>query len=226
MFVHGWCSDLTTWDHQLRSQASDHRVVALDRRGHGRSDPSRSGYAVEVHAGDLAALLDHTATDHAVVIAHAGGVPAALVLARDRPDLVRALVLVEASLGSGAARSGLRRLVAAVRGADGSAVLERTYRSFFTTLAGDDAIATARAMPIEVAADELAGLAIDSEALARSVRQPVWWVSVGPADHERIGSLFDAVEIVELGGAGHFPQVEAAAAVDGVLAEVIAALRR
>ncbi|MDH3706822.1 MAG: alpha/beta hydrolase [Acidimicrobiia bacterium] len=228
VFVHGWCSNLDTWSAQLAHYDARHRVIALDRRGHGRSDPSRTGYEVGVHAADLAELLDHVGVGDAMVVAHAGGVPAALHVAVDHPHLVAGLALIEARLGPPAvgARSGLLALVESLRGDDGPAVLERTYRSFFIDAAGDDAVAAATAMPIEVVADELAGLAIDSQALARAVTQPVWWISAEAADAGRIGSLFTSVQVAQLTATGHFPQVESPEALHGIIDEALAALRR
>src|SRR5262245_35592807 len=37
VFIHGWCSDRQSWQHQLGEFAGDYRIVALDLGGHGKS---------------------------------------------------------------------------------------------------------------------------------------------------------------------------------------------
>ena len=37
VMIHGWCSRHEIWEHQVRHFRKNHRILLLDRRGHGRS---------------------------------------------------------------------------------------------------------------------------------------------------------------------------------------------
>ena len=58
---HGITCALRVWFNQIADLAVDHRVIAFDHRGHGRSEvPGRHGYTLDHLAGDLNAVLDAT----------------------------------------------------------------------------------------------------------------------------------------------------------------------
>ncbi|GHA95338.1 alpha/beta fold hydrolase [Streptomyces termitum] len=55
---HGWTCSIGFWAAQIRALAADHRVVAYDQRGHGRSPvPAPGGYSTTALADDLEAVL-------------------------------------------------------------------------------------------------------------------------------------------------------------------------
>ena len=220
VFVHGWCSNLRHWGAQVAYFGSRHRVVAVDRRGHGRSGVPAAGYDARTHAADLAAVLDAASVADAVVVGHAGGAPAVLALAGIRPDLVRAVVLVDAivspasTIGDPDDRAGtaLGSMIDRLRGPDGARALAEIHRPFFTDDAGEvgeRVVADACRTPLVVAAEELRSLSVDTEAMVRQVAQPVLWLSTAPADHDRLGAIFADIQFTEVADAGHFPHVEA-----------------
>ena len=59
VFVHGGGVDHSTWDEHLEHFAPKHRVVAVDLRGHGQSDPAPA-YTPDVFRDDLVAVIDAT----------------------------------------------------------------------------------------------------------------------------------------------------------------------
>ncbi|MFC3692618.1 alpha/beta fold hydrolase [Chenggangzhangella methanolivorans] len=74
VFSHGWplCSD--AWDGQMLFLVQQgFRVVAHDRRGHGRSDQPSSGNDMDTYADDLAAVLDALDIRNAVMVGHSTG---------------------------------------------------------------------------------------------------------------------------------------------------------
>ena len=78
---------------------SGRRSLLVDFLGHGLSDrPAAFPATLEAHAASVAALLDHLGVRGAEVIGHSMGGSVALVLARTRPELVGALVVVEPNL--------------------------------------------------------------------------------------------------------------------------------
>ena len=72
------------------------RVILMDRRGSGLSDPLDGTLALEDEVGDVLAVLDAAGSDHAVLLGYLTGGPLAIKVAADRPDRVRALVLYAA----------------------------------------------------------------------------------------------------------------------------------
>jgi pimeloyl-ACP methyl ester carboxylesterase len=95
ILVHGSAVDGSTWDGVLPDLARDHRVITYDRRGYGRSThkPVRDH---RLHARDLTAVLEQVAREPAVVVGWSSGGNVALAVAASRPELFRALVVVEA----------------------------------------------------------------------------------------------------------------------------------
>ncbi|MFI9767135.1 alpha/beta fold hydrolase [Streptomyces sp. NPDC052415] len=74
VLAHGWTCSTAFWAAQIRELATDHRVIAYDQRGHGRSPASRA-CGTEALADDLEAVLKETLApaEKAVVVGHSMG---------------------------------------------------------------------------------------------------------------------------------------------------------
>ena len=97
IFVHGSISDYTYWQDQLAPFARTHRAIAYSRRyNYPNANPPRPGYSAYGDAADLAALIERLEIGPAHIVGHSYGAFTALVLATQRPELVRTLVLAEA----------------------------------------------------------------------------------------------------------------------------------
>lgn len=83
----------TTWAAQVADFAPHLRVVTLDNRDAGESDPEQTPYTIADMAGDAAALLDTLGIARAHVLGHSMGVSIALSLALDYPERVDHLIL-------------------------------------------------------------------------------------------------------------------------------------
>lgn len=74
MFHHGWPLSSDDWDTQmLFFLANGHRVVAHDRRGHGRSSQVDTGHDMDHYAADAAAVVEHLDLRNTVHIGHSTG---------------------------------------------------------------------------------------------------------------------------------------------------------
>ncbi|GIT02287.1 MAG: hypothetical protein CM1200mP27_09120 [Chloroflexota bacterium] len=70
----------------------DHRVVALDQRGHGETDKPNSGFEFASVTQDILGVMDCIGGDHPIVIGHSWGGSVALELAVRAPDSVKGMV--------------------------------------------------------------------------------------------------------------------------------------
>jgi non-heme chloroperoxidase len=74
VFHHGWPLSSDDWDNQmLYFVGKGYRVVAHDRRGHGRSTQVSDGHDIDHYAADAAAVAEHLDLRHAVHIGHSTG---------------------------------------------------------------------------------------------------------------------------------------------------------
>jgi non-heme chloroperoxidase len=73
-FHHGWPLSSDDWDNQLLFfLANGYRVVAHDRRGHGRSSQVDTGHDIDHYAADASAVAEHLDLKNAVHIGHSTG---------------------------------------------------------------------------------------------------------------------------------------------------------
>ena len=100
MFHHGWPLSSDDWDTQMLFFLSKgYRVVAHDRRGHGRSAQVDFGHDMDHYAADAAAVVAHLDLRNAIHIGHStgGGEVAAYVARHGQPEgRVAKAVLVSA----------------------------------------------------------------------------------------------------------------------------------
>jgi non-heme chloroperoxidase len=98
VFHHGWPLSADDWDNQmLFFLGQGFRVIAHDRRGHGRSTQTDTGNEMDTYAADVAALTDHLDLRGAVHVGHStGGGEVARYAARARPGRVAKAVLIGA----------------------------------------------------------------------------------------------------------------------------------
>ncbi|WP_372720101.1 alpha/beta fold hydrolase [Novipirellula sp.] len=98
VFHHGWPLSSDDWDSQLLYFLSKgYRVIAHDRRGHGRSSQVGDGHDMNHYAADVAAVVKHLDLRDAVHIGHStGGGEAARYVARHADGRVAKLVLIGA----------------------------------------------------------------------------------------------------------------------------------
>jgi non-heme chloroperoxidase len=96
VFSHGWPLSADDWDNQmLFFLKQGYRVIAHDRRGHGRSSQVPDGHDLDHYADDLAAVTAHLDLKNAIHIGHStGGGEVVRYLARhsDRSFVMAAII--------------------------------------------------------------------------------------------------------------------------------------
>src|SRR2546425_1752583 len=97
-FSHGWPLNSDAWDGQMLFLAQNgFRVVAHDRRGHGRSSQASSGNDMNGYADDLAAVIEALDLKEATLVGHStGGGEVARYIGRHGTERVAKAVLVAA----------------------------------------------------------------------------------------------------------------------------------
>jgi len=97
-FSHGWPLNADAWDAQMLFFAQNgFRVVAHDRRGHGRSSQASSGNDMNGYADDLAAVLDTLDLKDAILVGHStGGGEVVRYIGRHGTKRVAGVVLIAA----------------------------------------------------------------------------------------------------------------------------------
>jgi len=98
VFHHGWPLSADDWDTQMMFfLLQGYRVIAHDRRGHGRSSQTDTGNEMDTYAADVAALTAHLDLKNAVHIGHStGGGEVAHYVARAEKGRVAKAVLIGA----------------------------------------------------------------------------------------------------------------------------------
>lgn len=98
VFHHGWPLSADDWDAQMLYFVDrGYRVIAHDRRGHGRSSQVAGGHDMDHYAADVAALTEYLGLRDAVHIGHStGGGEAARYVARHGKERVAKLILIGA----------------------------------------------------------------------------------------------------------------------------------
>ena len=105
VLVHGWTCALRFWRLQAHDLARDHRVIAYDLRGHGRSgSPDGGDWSLDAMGDDLQAVLEALAGDRpALVAGHSLGAMAIVAWAGRHADVVgeraAAAVLLNTGIG-------------------------------------------------------------------------------------------------------------------------------
>ena len=98
VFLHGFGGKAVQWIYQLREFSNNNRVIAVDQRGHGRSDSPRSSYGMETLKSDVEGVLDALGINQKIVlVGHSFGGAIASEFALSHPERVERLILIATS---------------------------------------------------------------------------------------------------------------------------------
>jgi pimeloyl-ACP methyl ester carboxylesterase len=251
VLVHGWTCSTAYWAAQIRDLAVDHRVIAYDQRGHGRS-PASPACSTDVLADDLEAVLAATLApgEKAVLVGHSmGGMT--LLAASGRPRVrEHAAAVLLCSTGSsrlvaeslvvpvraGRARTWLTRRILGARAPLGPVTpLARRLLKYATMGPGSAPVMVEACARIVHACPRQVRYAwshvldtLDLDHGVRALKAPTA-VVVGTADrmtplvHARglAAALPNCVGVTELPGIGHMTPIEAPELVSGRIRELV-----
>lgn len=97
LLVHGLGSSCQDWEYQVPALSTRYRVIAVDVRGHGRSDKPRERYTIPAFSADIEALLEHLNIGPVHYVGLSMGAMIGFQLAVDRPDLLKTLTIVNSA---------------------------------------------------------------------------------------------------------------------------------
>ncbi|MFJ3793219.1 alpha/beta fold hydrolase [Kitasatospora sp. NPDC090091] len=95
LLVHGWATSSRVWEAQFADLATDHRVIALDCRGCGRSDRPDDGHTMAGNVADLLGLVEALDLPSPVLVGSSIGATFALAAAAAAPERVGGVVSVD-----------------------------------------------------------------------------------------------------------------------------------
>ncbi|MEX0591871.1 MAG: alpha/beta fold hydrolase [Nitriliruptoraceae bacterium] len=93
VFIHGLGGSLNVWHGVRQPMLQHHHTVAMDLRGHGRSQ-GKGKFSIEAWSKDVQRLMRHLELSAVTLVGHSLGTLVAQHLAQHAPDLVDQLVLV------------------------------------------------------------------------------------------------------------------------------------
>lgn len=177
LLIHGYASNRmvnwvnTSWVTTLTR--AGRRVIAIDNRGHGRSDKLYDPplYQTTRMAADAIALLDHVGTERAVVMGYSMGARISAFAAREAPERLSALVLSGLASNLVHGVGGGPQVAAAMEAPSAASITDPGARAFrvFADQTGSDRRALAaciRASRQTLTAADMAGIEVPTLVVA------------------------------------------------------------
>jgi pimeloyl-ACP methyl ester carboxylesterase len=226
VFIHGAATTGGLWARDLEPLAAHYRVIVYDRRGYGGSSASPLSWSA--HRDDAAALIQKLDASGCVLVGYSAGASIALDLVLQRPDIARALVLIDPAFNLKRCMTFamVRALVAArlvrkLRGDRAGAEAWIRYIASYSTggTAFDKATPERRETLLANAAglfaDSSSGLPTIDEARLAQIRIPVTIIDakLSPTSLRRASArlqrLLPSARVVTLDNAGHHITIDA-----------------
>lgn len=223
VFLHSLAGNTGQWSAQLEHLRPARRAVALDLRGHGRSEPPADGeYRIEAQVRDVAAVADALGLERFALVGHSLGAGVALEYAGAHPERITHLVLAD-PIGDGTQtpRSEVEPFLEAL---DSPGYVE-TIEGYWSSIAGSDGavlerlLADLRATPRDTVVRGLhAVMAYDPKPALARLRPPTLAIVTPsndfPYSMHQLGAGLPH-RVIE--GTGHWLQIERPAEFNHIL---------
>lgn len=95
VFLHGTSANLGVWDPIVAALRGRARTIALDQRGHGRSDAPIGAYAADDYVSDLLTVRRHLGLGRMLLVGHSLGARNAWVFAARHPDATAGVIAID-----------------------------------------------------------------------------------------------------------------------------------
>jgi 3-oxoadipate enol-lactonase len=225
VFLHAFPLNATMWKPQLEALADRYRLVAVDLRGFGKSEPFDGIATMETYAADVLAVLDARGFERVVLVGLSMGGYVALTFARHYGDRLAGLVLADTRAGADTvdARKGRFEMIELARKSGASAVAEKMLSKLLSERArsaNPDLVESVRSMieatptsTITAALEAMANRA-DSSQFLGTIAVPVLVVvgsddEVTPrAEAEQMAASIAGARFEVIDGAGHLSNLE------------------
>jgi pimeloyl-ACP methyl ester carboxylesterase len=230
LLVHGWCCDHTYFLPQFEYFCPNHRVVAVDLRGHGQSDKPHQNYTMAAFADDLAWFCGQTNVKKPVVIGHSMGGLIATQLAAQSPDLPSAIIAIDTPLlPSQEQLNRWKSVVESLRGPTNRDIARQFVEAMF--LPTDDQrrkaqiVGSMTGVPHHVMASAFQQVTSwGGAAVLSACKVPTLLISAGRyvVNVDRLRELCPQLVFGQTVGSGHFNQLEVPDQVNGMIERFIA----
>ncbi len=97
LLIHGLGSSIRDWEEQIPVFSKKFQVIAVDLRGHGKTDKPKGPYSIKMFAEDIAELLNNLENKQVNILGISLGGGVALQFAVDYPDFVKSLIIVNST---------------------------------------------------------------------------------------------------------------------------------
>jgi microsomal epoxide hydrolase len=234
VFVPGWTMPAEIWKPQIQHFAENHRVIALDPRGQGRSEKVGYGYHPSRRAQDIGELLEHLDAGSAVVVGWSLGVQEVLVYTHESgPERIRAVVLVDHMIEMDCSRFASRFANIQV---DRESWTREFIRAIFRTPQSEEYLEavtqSALSTPTNAAAIMIGNLVLmgpcDLSPAMDALDRPVLFVASSQewavAEGERVRERWPGTTVVALENTGHTVFVDAPERFNSALEEFLSKL--
>jgi len=241
VFVHGFACSHEDWLLQTEFFRKSLEIVACDLRGHGLTPGRPHECSIEHYGGDVIALINNLELPPAVLVGHSMGCRVVLEANRLAPERVAGLVLIDGSrTGSGDPDKAEAAARAAVEKAGYPAFAENLFRQmFFQPSALAEAVVVralrqsaqfgpslwpamarwdAATMDAALAAVQAPVLVIQTTTRNAELKRAMLKAGESSPYLDLLRKALKDVRIEVMPGFGHFPQLEAAATVNRLIA--------
>lgn len=193
ILLHDYAATLGTWTEAAGELAREYRVIAIDQRGHGLTDSaSDHDYSRSTQVEDLEKLIEVMGLRTVTLVGHGMGGANAICYAAEHPDMVNALIAIEAA--PELLRSGIETMRRLITSSTGWTTLDEvtdTFREFYPTATSEQLSRRVRASTT-VADDGSYQWAFDPAFRDATIRPP----EPDPGQR-RLQNLWECVERVQ-----------------------------
>ncbi len=135
VLIHGFPLSLEMWTPQRAALSADYRVIALDLRGSGRSDPPHHELSIGAYADDAVALMDALGIGQATVGGLSMGGYVLMALLRRHPERVSGVILMatKATADTASGKQGRDDMIALARSDGAAAIAEKMLPRMLTS---------------------------------------------------------------------------------------------